>query len=56
MGQLQVLALEWDRPARTHGPAQLVEGLKLKRKHFSLKRKQPNEHKQQKTKQTTHEE
>lgn len=29
MGQLQVLALEWDRSARTQGPAQQVEGSKL---------------------------
>lgn len=49
VGELQVLALGWDWPARTRGPAQLVEVSKK----LLIKRKQPNEHEQQKTTQTT---
>lgn len=49
VGELQVLVLGWDWPDRPRGPAQLVEVSKK----LLIKRKQPNEHQQQKTTQTT---
>ena len=49
VGELQVLVLGWDWPARTWGPAQLVEVSKK----LLIKRKQSNEDQQQKTTQTT---